>query len=103
MQGHQAGTLSPLDIADDSGLSDLYITCQLWTDGKEYTMPFRTPWRDFSKSHTWNHIITLPISYNALLLSSQLVFTIWDVQGPGRPVPVGGSTMSLFTSKRYAP
>jgi len=102
MQVHRMGKSMLLTyIADISGLSDLYISCQLWTDGKEYTMPFRTPWKEFNKSYTWNHVITLPIPYNALLLSSQLSFTIWDVRGPGRPVPVGGSTMSLFTSKRY--
>jgi len=94
------GKLDIREWADPSGLSDLYISCQLWTDGKEYTMPFRTPWKEFNKSYTWNHVITLPISYNSLLLSSQLTFTIWNVRGPGRPVPVGGSTMSLFTSKR---
>lgn len=51
----------------------------------------------------WNQSIILPITYPSLLLSSQIAFTIWDVQGAGRAVPIGGTTMSLFNSKRYVP
>jgi len=48
----------------------------------------------------WNQTIVLPITYPSLLLTSQITFTIWDVQGAGKAVPVGGTTMSLFTKKR---
>ncbi|WVF72152.1 hypothetical protein IAT40_006964 [Kwoniella sp. CBS 6097] len=84
----------------NDGLSDLHVTCQLWADGKEYTLPFRTAWKDFSRGYSWNQTIILPITYPSLLLSSQITFTIWDCQGAGKAVPVGGTTMSLFTSKR---
>ncbi|WVQ78275.1 hypothetical protein IAT38_000360 [Cryptococcus sp. DSM 104549] len=80
--------------------SDLYVTCQLWADGKEYTLPFRTAWKDFPRGYTWNYTVILPVTYPSLLLSSQLAFTIWDVQGAGKAVAVGGTTMSLFTAKR---
>lgn len=50
----------------------------------------------------WNQTIILPIKYPSLLLTSQIVFTIWDVQGPGKAVPIGGTTLGLFTSKRCA-
>ena len=50
--------------------------------------------------HSWNQTISLPITYPSLLLTSQIAFTIWDVQGSGKPVPVGGTTMEMFTSKR---
>lgn len=46
--------------------------------------------------------MVLPITYPSLLLTSQLAFTIWDVQGAGKAVPVGGTTMRLFTPKRCA-
>lgn len=45
-------------------------------------------------------MIILPITYPSLLLSSQITLTVWDVQGAGRAVPVGGTTMKLFTEKR---
>lgn len=41
----------------------------------------------------------LPITYPSLLPAAQLAFTIWDVQGAGRAVPVGGTTMSLFRNR----
>lgn len=48
----------------------------------------------------WNQTIILPITYPSLLLSSRLVLTIWDIQGAGKAVPVGGATMFLFNEKR---
>jgi phosphatidylinositol 3-kinase len=33
------------------GRSDLYITCQLWADGKDYTLPTRTPWKGFTSQY----------------------------------------------------
>ena len=48
----------------------------------------------------WNQTIVLPITYASILISSQIAFTIWDVQGAGKPVAVGGTTMALFTEKR---
>lgn len=41
------------------------------------------------------------MAYNALLPTSQITFTIWDNAGTGRAIPVGGSTMRLFSPKRY--
>lgn len=50
-------------------------------------------------SHRWNQTITLPITYPSLQTSSRIAFTIWDIQGTGRAVPVGGTTMKLFGTK----
>ncbi|KAE8541128.1 hypothetical protein D1P53_002482 [Cryptococcus gattii VGV] len=52
--------------------SDLYVTCQLWADGGIFRYQSDSP----------------------------QAFTIWDVQGSGKAIPVGGTTMSLFNSKR---
>lgn len=91
--------------------ADLYVTCQLWSDGKECTLPVRTSWKDCSRSYrcvrvsiitddSWNHVVVLPVTYPSLLYSSRITFTIWDVQGAGKPVPIGGTTMRLFTRQR---
>ncbi|WVR05232.1 hypothetical protein IAU60_002244 [Kwoniella sp. DSM 27419] len=81
-------------------LSDLYVTCQLWADGIEHTLPFRTAWKEFTRGYVWNHTVVLPITYPSLLLNSHLTFTVWDCQGSGRAVPIGGTTMGMFTAKR---
>ena len=48
----------------------------------------------------WNQPIVLPITYQSLLLTAQITFTVWDVQGAGKAIPIGGTTMALFNSKR---
>ncbi|KAJ7766939.1 atypical/PIKK/PI3K protein kinase [Mycena olivaceomarginata] len=80
-------------------LADLYVTCQLTADNKPLTIPFRTSFKAFKNNYTWNEWITLPIRYCDLPLSSQVVFTVWDIAGPRAAVPVGGSTFRLFGKK----
>ncbi|KAF9048681.1 kinase-like domain-containing protein [Panaeolus papilionaceus] len=80
-------------------LSDLYVTCQLIADNKPLTIPFRTSFKAFKNSYTWNEWITLPIRYCDIPLSSQITFTVWDIAGPRTAVPVGGSTFRLFGKK----
>ncbi|KAF8623642.1 hypothetical protein AX17_007342 [Amanita inopinata Kibby_2008] len=82
-----------------STLSDLYVTCQLIADNKPLTIPFRTSYKAFKSSYTWNEWITLPIRYCDLPLSSQITFTVWDIAGPRSAVPVGGTTFRLFGKK----
>ncbi|CAD6575378.1 MAG: Phosphatidylinositol (PI) 3-kinase, partial [Cyphobasidiales sp. Tagirdzhanova-0007] len=79
--------------------SDLYIICQLWADNKPLTIPFRTAHKNFKDRYVWNEIITLPIRYKDLPLSSQLIFTLYDFKGPPASTsasPVGGTTLRLF-------
>ncbi|KAJ8676950.1 hypothetical protein QAD02_012737 [Eretmocerus hayati] len=45
---------------------------------------------------SWNQWITLPISYADLPRNAQLCITFHDCAGPGRHVPVGGTTIPLF-------
>ncbi|KAF9561978.1 phosphatidylinositol 3-kinase [Agrocybe pediades] len=82
-----------------STLSDLYVTCQLVADNKPLTIPFRTSFKAFKNAYTWNEWITFPIRYCDLPLSSQITFTVWDIEGPRKAVPVGGSTFRLFGKK----
>ncbi|EJD49671.1 phosphatidylinositol 3-kinase [Auricularia subglabra TFB-10046 SS5] len=80
-------------------LSDLYVTVQLVADNKPLTIPYRTAFKAFKNSYTWNEWITLPIKYCDLPLNSQLAITVWDIQGPRTAVPVGGTTFRLFGKK----
>ncbi|KAL5485774.1 VPS34 [Sanghuangporus weigelae] len=82
------------------GFSDLYVTCQLVADNKPLTIPFRTAFKAFKNSYMWNEWITLPIRYCDLPLSSQITFTVWDIEGPRSAAPVGGTTFRLFGKKR---
>ncbi|KAF8907363.1 atypical/PIKK/PI3K protein kinase [Gymnopilus junonius] len=82
-----------------STLSDLYVTCQLVADNKPLTIPFRTSFKAFKNTYTWNEWITFPIRYCDLPLSSQITFTVWDIGGPRKAIPVGGSTFRLFGKK----
>ncbi|KAF8183954.1 atypical/PIKK/PI3K protein kinase [Pholiota molesta] len=82
-----------------TALADLYVTCQLIADNKPLTIPFRTSFKAFRNTYTWNEWITLPIRYCDLPLSSQITFTVWDIGGPRAAIPVGGSTFRLFGKK----
>ncbi|XP_053427226.1 phosphatidylinositol 3-kinase catalytic subunit type 3-like isoform X2 [Nycticebus coucang] len=44
----------------------------------------------------WNEWLKLRVKYPDLPRSAQVALTIWDVYGPGKAVPVGGTTVSLF-------
>ncbi len=54
---------------------------------------------EFIRCRSWNEWITLPIRYCDLPLNSQLTFTVWDIAGPRKAIPVGGSTFRLFGKK----
>lgn len=45
---------------------------------------------------SWNEWLKLPIKYPDLPRHAQVCFTIWDVYGPRKAIPVGGTTVSLF-------
>lgn len=40
--------------------------------------------------------MTLPVAYSDLPRDAQLCITLFDCAGPGRQLPVGGTTISLF-------
>ncbi|KAB1258448.1 Phosphatidylinositol 3-kinase catalytic subunit type 3 [Camelus dromedarius] len=48
------------------------------------------------KVASWNEWLKLPVKYPDLPRNAQVALTIWDVYGPGKAVPVGGTTVSLF-------
>ncbi|MBN3324502.1 PK3C3 kinase, partial [Atractosteus spatula] len=76
--------------------SDLYVTCQVFAEGKPLALPVRTAYKAFSTRWNWNEWLRLPVKYPDLPQSAQVALTVWDVYGPGRAVPVGGTTVALF-------
>ncbi|XP_077989101.1 phosphatidylinositol 3-kinase catalytic subunit type 3-like [Glandiceps talaboti] len=78
------------------GCSDMYVTCQVFADGRPLGLPTRTSYRPFSTRWNWNEWLTLPVRFCDLPRSAQAAFTVWDLYGPRKAIPVGGTTVSLF-------
>uniref|UniRef100_A0A673BMM5 Phosphatidylinositol 3-kinase catalytic subunit type 3 n=1 Tax=Sphaeramia orbicularis TaxID=375764 RepID=A0A673BMM5_9TELE len=76
--------------------SDLYVTCQVFAEGKPLALPVRTSYKAFSTRWNWNEWLRLPVKYPDLPQSAQVALTVWDIYGPSRAVPVGGTTVTLF-------
>uniref|UniRef100_A0A8C7XIS5 Phosphatidylinositol 3-kinase catalytic subunit type 3 n=1 Tax=Oryzias sinensis TaxID=183150 RepID=A0A8C7XIS5_9TELE len=76
--------------------SDLYVTCQVFAEGKPLALPVCTSYKAFSTRWNWNEWLRLPVKYPDLPQSAQVALTVWDIYGPGRAVPVGGTTVTLF-------
>jgi len=73
---------------------DLYVTCTIFSEGKQLTTPARTTF-SFSGAR-WGQWLRLPIKYEQLPVDSQMVLTVWGVDGPRKKIPIGGTTFSLF-------
>nr|XP_006823983.1 PREDICTED: phosphatidylinositol 3-kinase catalytic subunit type 3-like [Saccoglossus kowalevskii] len=76
--------------------SDLYVTCQVFSDGKPLALPTRTSYKPFSTRWNWTEWLTLPVRFCDLPRNAQVALTIWDLYGPRKAIPVGGTTVSLF-------
>ena len=50
---------------------------------------------------SWNEWLTIPVKFRDLPVTAQLAFTVWDVYGPRKVVPVGGTTFRLFGKHKY--
>ncbi|RIB03510.1 atypical PIKK PI3K protein kinase [Gigaspora rosea] len=79
-----------------SNFSDLYVSIQLYCDNKPLTVPIKTSYKSFKSNWVWNEWLTIPVKYRDLTVTSQLALTVWDVYGPRKVVPVGGTTFRLF-------
>jgi phosphatidylinositol 3-kinase len=75
---------------------DLFVTCQIFADGEALVLPEATCHRPLIGRPTWNEWLTLPITVDALPVSSVAVFTVWDCGASGVPVAIGGTTIPLF-------
>ncbi|KAK2177654.1 hypothetical protein NP493_587g04000 [Ridgeia piscesae] len=77
--------------------SDLYVTCQIYADGRPLALPICTAYKSFSSRWNWNEWLSFPVSYSDLPRNALLVLTIWDIYGPRKVIPVGGTTVSVFS------
>lgn len=90
--------------SNQSPVSDLFVTVQLWANSKPLGVPMQTPYKAFKSGRAWNEWLQMPLSIRDAPLGSQLAITIWDLsplagQGSfGHTVPFGGTTISLFDS-----
>ncbi|QRV75171.1 atypical/PIKK/PI3K kinase [Ceratobasidium sp. AG-Ba] len=82
-----------------NGLSDIYVSCQIVADNKPLTIPYRTSFKAFKNTYTWNEWITFPLKYKDLPLNAQITFTVFDIEGPRTSAPVGGTTFRMFGKK----
>lgn len=78
------------------GCSDLYVTCQILSDGVPLALPVTTAYKAFSNRWNWNEWVTLPVYFSDLPRNATLAMTIYDCAGPGKVMVVGGTTISLF-------
>ncbi|CAH0757899.1 unnamed protein product [Diatraea saccharalis] len=78
------------------GCSDLYVTCQVLSDGVPLALPVTTSYKAFTNRWNWNEWLTLPVFFSDLPRNATLAMTIYDCAGPGKVMVVGGTTISLF-------
>lgn len=83
------------------GCSDLFVTCQIYASGESLTLPVQTSYKAFSTRWNWNEWLTLPVKFSDLPRNAVLALTVWDVYGPRKNIPIGGTTVSIF-GKRSA-
>ncbi|KAI8922597.1 kinase-like domain-containing protein [Entophlyctis helioformis] len=76
---------------------NVYISCQPYAENKPLALPVRSGFKILDgNSLVWNEWVELPLTYGNLPASTQLVFTVWDVYAPRRPVAIAGTSFGLF-------
>ncbi|XP_060571535.1 phosphatidylinositol 3-kinase catalytic subunit type 3-like [Ruditapes philippinarum] len=81
------------------GCSDLYVSCQVYSNGMQISLPCQTSYKAFSTRYNWNEWIQLPIKYSDLPRDAVLSLTVWDIYGTDKVIPVGGTTIFMFGKK----
>ena len=86
---------------DEKGESfwDFYVTAQIFADGEPLCLPEQTSHRNLMGKPTWNEWLSLPVTVDALPLSSVCVFNVWDCSSEGKAIPVGGTSIPIFSEK----
>lgn len=89
-------------IQEDDGFNlasrgvELYVTCQIFSNGRALGLPTSTSYRKFTvdpmRFAEW---IAFPVKYKDLSPTSQLVFTVWETNGN----PLGGTCFPMFNKK----
>nr|CAB3264878.1 phosphatidylinositol 3-kinase catalytic subunit type 3-like [Phallusia mammillata] len=81
--------------------SHMFTTVQIFDDNKPICLSVQTAYRYHMTTpgrslHSWNEWLRLPIRFSDLPRKALVVITVWDTHGPGKAVPVGGTTVPLF-------
>ena len=50
---------------------------------------------------SWNEWLTLPVKFSDLPRNGIVAFTVWDIEGTFKAVPVGGSSIRIFSKRGY--
>jgi len=86
--------------------TELYVTCQIFANGKPVGLPSSTTYRGFASEPTrWNEWMTFPLKYRDLTPTSQFVFTVWEIRQATEAhlgqntVPLGGTTLAVFNKR----
>uniref|UniRef100_T1KKC8 Phosphatidylinositol 3-kinase catalytic subunit type 3 n=1 Tax=Tetranychus urticae TaxID=32264 RepID=T1KKC8_TETUR len=78
----------------DDKKADLLISCHIYSHGKQLCPPKQTSYKHFVDH--WNEWLTFPLKLSDLPKDAKLGITIWDSYGPGKSIPVGGTSLSIF-------
>ncbi|CAL1527700.1 unnamed protein product, partial [Lymnaea stagnalis] len=76
--------------------SDLFVTVQVFNNGRPITLPVQTSHKSFTTRWNWNEWLNLPIKFSDLPRDALITFTIWDYYGTEGMIPIGGTTISVF-------
>uniref|UniRef100_H2YNJ7 Phosphatidylinositol 3-kinase catalytic subunit type 3 n=1 Tax=Ciona savignyi TaxID=51511 RepID=H2YNJ7_CIOSA len=73
----------------------------IFDDNNPICLPVQTAYRHYTTSagrslHSWNEWLRLPVRFSELPRHAVATVTVWDTHGPGKALPVGGSTIPLF-------
>ncbi|CAG9772619.1 unnamed protein product [Ceutorhynchus assimilis] len=79
------------------GCSDLMVECQIWDHNEPLCLPVGTEYKPFTTRWNWNEWLHMPLEFCDLPRTAQLAITIYDCAGPNKLMPVGGTTVSLFS------
>ncbi|XP_060525936.1 phosphatidylinositol 3-kinase catalytic subunit type 3 isoform X1 [Cylas formicarius] len=76
---------------------DLMVECQIFDNNEPLSLPITTEYKAFTTRWNWNEWLALPLEFCDVPRTAQLAVTIYDCGGPEKLLPVGGTTVSLFS------
>jgi len=84
---------------NQSNCPDLLVSAVVTADNVPLHLPVTTSYKNFNQRWDWNQWLKLPIKFPDLPSNALLCLTIWDCNGPGKKVAVGGTSIFLFSQK----
>ncbi|KAL8613416.1 hypothetical protein ACOMHN_057136 [Nucella lapillus] len=79
--------------------ADLYVACQVFSEGRALSLPVQTSYKAFGSRWNWNEWLQVPIRLSSLPRNAVLALTIWDIEGTFKAVPVGGTSIRLYSKR----